>query len=88
MAAEPDLGRNDLGLPNKQHKMRGRERAVSQAISNFDLFQLDGNSHANMRIERVTVVKARWQRFRTVVDGVRYFEIQTVIKSFGSAPQR
>ena len=88
MAAEPELSKIDLGFPNKQQKVRGRERAVSQAISNFDLFQLDGNSHANMRIERVTVVKARWQRFRTVVDGVRYFEIQTVIKSLGSAPSR
>ena len=47
-------------LPAHSRPDKGRERAVSQAVSNFDLFQLDGNNQPNMKIERVTVVKARW----------------------------
>ena len=33
-----------------------------------------------MNIEKVTVVKGRWQRLHTVIDGVRYYEIHTRIK--------
>ena len=32
----------------------------------------------------MTVVKGRWQRFNTVIDGARYYEIHTIIKSMGS----
>jgi len=66
----------------------GRERAVSQAVSNFDLFQLDGLQSSSMKIEKVSVVKARWQRLNTVIDGVRYYEIHTLIKSMGSGHHR
>ena len=62
-------------FPGVMRPEKGRDRAVSQAVSNFDLFQLDGKNQPNTNIERVTVVKARWQRLNTVIDGVRYYEI-------------
>ena len=36
----------------------------------------------------MTVVRARWQRLNTVIDGVRYYEIQTIIRSVGASQNR
>lgn len=41
-----------------------------------------------MHVEKVTVGQARWQRLNTMIDGVRYFEIKTIIKSLSSAQKK
>ena len=85
MFGMPGVKNHYPDLNNHLMNRNGRDRAVSQAVSNFDLFQLDGNNQPNMQIERVTVERARWMRLSTVIDGVRYYEIKTVIRSFGAS---
>ena len=40
-----------------------------------------------MQVESVDVVRGRWQRSSNIIEGVRYYEIKTVIRSLGAAHQ-
>jgi len=46
----PMAAENSLYPPSGRPIVIGRERAISQAVSNFDLFQLDGRHSQNIQI--------------------------------------